>query len=420
MQLPNLEADNATLWLELQQHKILLKQFADLALIEDQSAKDHYHQAIYNYLYPLQLDSIKAGFYIKTDTGYFFDRFKNACLAEWLLAAGKTFFDGQLSYLGLAIYQHLRQFTGSAMSTVKGLHFEQRPFQVSGSQLKQNLSPQALDLAQALLDINALVDEQTYLISYKVQLNQAAANIDMHYKQAQITESALQQTLLALTQTNYQKVTQPAVPFKTDQLDWLCQQLTLNQTAAFHFNQQDTQQQTLPLQQQMQQQLTSQIPIQNHQSAQQWQLCYSALISLQTYFDLSLFDDSLQHLAQLIANFCAMPSSHTESAQRIRLIQVIQLRCLNIIQQYLNQQSQNAAFDQQTQEEIDIKSEQLTQAQKLVLQNSKQLKPFTKTDFCLQSLASVSFYHFKHNKLGSTEKIQQLSASYDPTLVIFC
>lgn len=194
------------LWQQVQVLKKRLQQFAQLSLIDSQSEKDQFLSDCHNLVSQLHWDSIAGGCYLVDQNTAIYSTRHNLILAEFLLAAGRTFFDGEFIYLSERIMQATVGFmfkdNKPLIKSQVSFPIEQSPFNLK----KENLSclePKEIKLLAALLKTERFLSGQYYWISYRVSLSKAAEKAGIHYKQAQILEQSLRTKLLEKNQSKY-------------------------------------------------------------------------------------------------------------------------------------------------------------------------------------------------------------------------
>jgi len=130
-----------------------LRQFAKLDLIESQKEKDKFLADCHTLVSQLQWDSIGGGCYQINENYAVFQLENNAIIASFLLSAGKTFFDGQLTYAGHNILNSInRLFIQNKQGLLTdGLSYKiaETPFIINGKQIERCLSPQQQKLLSA-------------------------------------------------------------------------------------------------------------------------------------------------------------------------------------------------------------------------------------------------------------------------------
>jgi len=190
------------LWLQLQRQKKRLQQFAQLDITADPAQKDDYARRLRAWAFNLTWDSLNGGHYRVSPQRVSFSSFHNLILAEYFLAAGRTFFDGELIYLSNNILSVIAQKLCSNKTTgiTSAITYptESAPFVFTGVQIKTTLDPAEQQLLKALIGHAEFAVARHYAVSYCRTLKSAAAMAKLEFKQAQLLEASIRRKLIRL------------------------------------------------------------------------------------------------------------------------------------------------------------------------------------------------------------------------------
>lgn len=194
-------------WQAIERLKILLSRFAKLSVVDSQLEKDEFRRECHRNLKQLDKDSINGGCYLENQAELVFSCEHNALLADFYLAAGQTFFDGEFSYFAkrqLTAICQLNQLNQSPGIFESFSYSKQTaPFCISGQAIRNSFDIKQLDLLSALIDQSTIESNQNYWINYRNSLQKAAEMAAIHYKQAQILEQEIHTKLIALSAPQY-------------------------------------------------------------------------------------------------------------------------------------------------------------------------------------------------------------------------
>jgi len=205
----NLEQSPDQLWSDVQHLKNTLANFSKLSLLDSHSEKDLFLQQSLSFILSLNWDSLNGGFYQKSDKKIQLSLSNNLFLSEFLFAASQTFFNGDMSYALNNLLNALIEKLYSTKSKVfyKSLLFNHGkvPFVISGEVLLEQLDSDEATLLCSLIDCKNFKPNDSYWMSYKLNLRKASDKSGIHFKQAQILEESIHFKLRNLVESDYQK-----------------------------------------------------------------------------------------------------------------------------------------------------------------------------------------------------------------------
>ena len=185
--------------LQQQLAMVTLKKFAELSLLDCQQEKDLYLSDCLAAVAKIDFNSINGGIYFAEKDRLIMSLEDNSLFAEFSLAAGLTFFNGELTYLA---NQTISAMVANLYDPQEKLFFQQlsysineAPFILDEAIVKNVLTEDELELLNALIAKPNNSANSRYRISYKRSIIQASADVDYFPKRAQILEHSLRSKL---------------------------------------------------------------------------------------------------------------------------------------------------------------------------------------------------------------------------------
>jgi hypothetical protein len=189
----------AALLAQLDDLKERLHRIASANILDSTLERDQLAQVIIESLREPHFDAIYGGFYRIDRDEYHLSTYQNGVLAEYLLLVDKVIYHGEPRFYALGLLNNLCQFhwVDKAGFFDSGVVYPQHqvPFVISGTQLMQRLEESELNLLAGLLNEATIKPATSYPLHYQVSLKDAARQIGMPFKQAQIFQATIQAKL---------------------------------------------------------------------------------------------------------------------------------------------------------------------------------------------------------------------------------
>ena len=175
--------------------KTVLHQITNSSVLDSPDMRDDLINTTVDFLRSEFFDAIEGGFYRQDPSGFQFVPFHNAILAEYLLLADKVFYHGEPRFYGLALLDNLlNNFWRESKNTIAGdRHYSisETPFIISRNRLASVLNLDELNLLAALIGENNQTTNRHWTLCFRKPLKDAASDISMPQKQAQIIQSII-------------------------------------------------------------------------------------------------------------------------------------------------------------------------------------------------------------------------------------
>ena len=192
-------------WKQKQSLMDQLQNTANLPITSSSQQRDTLEKQFTDFVFQNSLDSLFGGLLVNchedqlnsVQQKYYKPAITNIYLAELLIAADQVLYDGSFSFIGNQIVEYLitqiSNQKNKLLNTNRYTDLKNLNCFFSHSTLNGLLEGKELQLLLALTSPSPdkEVDSEYILLSYARPLRDAAANIDMHYKEAQIIEFGL-------------------------------------------------------------------------------------------------------------------------------------------------------------------------------------------------------------------------------------
>lgn len=179
-----------------------LQAIANLPIDSSSRQRDTIEKQLFDFVFQKTFDSLFGGLIVNSNEAqlnsfqqkYYKPVITNIYLAETLIAADQVLYHGTFSFIGKQIVEYLiSQVTGRKNKLIETHQFtalKNSDCFFCHSTLKGLLDHKELQLLLALTSSSnsKIIDSEGILLSYARPLIEAATNIEMHYKEAQIIE----------------------------------------------------------------------------------------------------------------------------------------------------------------------------------------------------------------------------------------
>ncbi len=315
-----------TQWTESQQVLEELHQIAHQSITAPPQRRDQLQASFIALIYQQDFDSLYGGLIIQKESMtdnqpsvvFYKPIIANLFIAELLLTADQVFYHGELSFVGKQALQNVISLISQPNQSL--LQYQEYFLKselacfFNKETLEQRLTARDKQLLLALTsNVDSSTDGEDNLMCYKLSIREAAENIGMHYKEAQIIENNIR---LKLTNKQIQKASKNLEQL-SNVIEINCQFIiTLGRYLTNQYDEDNW-----LLAKQLFQTIDDKINTTNHTRNDLINLIYSGIVLLQVNFDLELLD-TIKRLLQQINNLPQIPKNDEKMIQQESFIAV--------------------------------------------------------------------------------------------------